>query len=159
MDSWLINLLSAIGGAGIALLGKEFIEWLKRPRLEIDFEESKGEKPHIADFNDYISAATGGSGNTYRVKYLRLKVNNKRKLPAFNCEAKLEITHTDKHPVYSDSKILHWARRHDLLYTTGLDAKTPVQDIEKSYSPVDINSNNFEFLEVLKIQYHYSVTE
>ncbi|MFC2066959.1 hypothetical protein ACFLUO_07960 [Chloroflexota bacterium] len=153
---WGLPFITAIGGAVLTLVARELLDWYKRPKLEINFEEREGVKHHIADVNDFIKAAIGGSGEVYRIKYLRFKVNNKGRRAAFNCEAKLEITSTDRHPAYSDSKILHWARRHDLLHTTGLDISNPIQDIEKIYSPVNLNRNDFELLEVLKMHYHYS---
>ncbi len=160
MPQWVVNILSAFGGAIVALVGKEMVDWWKQPRLEIDLKAKEKSNPYITDNNDFVNAAKGDSRETYRIKYLRLKVKNIGRRAALNCSAKIEITHAGKTRIYSDSKILHWSRHHELIYTKGLDVGSPVintpQDIEKIYSPVDINSKDFELLEVLRMRYHYS---
>lgn len=159
MEVWVIPVLSAIIGATLALIGKELIEWYKRPRLEIDFEERGNEKPYIVDQNDFIAAAMGDLKGVYRIKHLRLRIRNKGKKAALNCEAKIEISHSP-HKNYSvDAKILHWARRHELLYTKGLNISNPAMDIEKMYSTVDINRNDWEYLEVLRMHYWYLASQ
>ena len=65
--SWGIPIISAFLGATIALIGREFIEWNKRPRLEIDFEDQFNEKPYI--FN--------ASTDTIEKYYLRLAITRR----------------------------------------------------------------------------------
>ena len=89
MEIWAIPLATAVGGAVVVLLLREFVEWCKRPRFEIDFEERAGQKPYIPDYNN---EAMQTAGDIHRIKYLRLMVHNKGKKPAMDCEAKLEIS-------------------------------------------------------------------
>ena len=86
-----IALLTAIGGALITLATRELLDYYKRPRLVIEFETRGKIRPYITDVNDFIAAAKGTSKGIYRIKYLRLKVHNKGRKFAQNCEAKLEL--------------------------------------------------------------------
>ena len=149
MDIWVIPLLAAIGGATIALIGKELIEWYKRPRLEIDFEEREGQKPFIPDYNWEGMTAIG---HMYRMKHFRLIVRNKGKKPAMDCEAKLSFSGTNDLKTTSNKVALHWSRRDPALYRqdTFFDNK------EKVYSPINLNINDEEPIEVLLLPYSFS---
>ncbi len=80
--SWGIPIISAFLGATIALIGREFIEWNKRPRLEIDFEDHFNEKPYI--FN--------ASTDTIEKYYLRLAITNKGKCQAKECRVTICVS-------------------------------------------------------------------
>ena len=151
--SWGIPIIAAFLGATIALVGREVIEWYKRPRLEIDFEERDRIKPYIIEQNDYIGAVIHGP-SVARMKFLRLKVHNKGKQPANYCEAKLSLTVANEDAPTSTT-YLHWARRDLLLYTRDMDISQPVTDYEKAYAPIDINRGDTEYLEVLRVSYWY----
>jgi len=154
LDIWVIPLLTAIGGAAIALLGGVLISWLRRPKLAIDFEERGGMKPYLIEQNDYIGVVIRRASFS-RTKFLRLRVSNKGKQPARNCEAKLNLTVADEKAPISTT-YLHWARRDLLLYTKNMDISQPVTDYEKAYAPIDINRNDTEYLEVLRMNYWYA---
>jgi len=158
MEVWVIPLLAAIGGATIALIGKELIEWYKRPRLEIDFEKREGQSPYILDLNDETRAE---AGQTHRVKYLRLRVCNKGRKPAMNCEAKLEITKITINEIESDiasTKVaLHWSRHDPILYSRDGDISTGLLDnAEKVFAPIDLNISDDEPVDVLRLPYSFS---
>jgi len=148
MPEWVIPLLTAIGGAAIALIGKELIEWYKRPRLEIDFEERQGQKPFIPD-----CAWEGmyGIGCMYRMKHFRLIVRNKGKKPAMDCEAKVSFSGTNEFKTNNTKVALHWSRRDPALYR-----QDTFLDREKVYSPINLNINDEEPIEVLLLPYSFS---
>ena len=111
MTEWISNLLSAIGGVVVALLGRVLIEWFRQTRLEIDFEERAGQKPYTPDYNNETMKT---AGDVHRIRYLRLKVCNKGKKPAMDCEAKLELN-VEKGEI--NKVALHWSRRDPALYS------------------------------------------
>ena len=141
MESWIINLLSAIGGAVIALIGRESIEWFKRPRLSIDFERSKDEYPLTVDYNDESLKAIGTS---FRIVFLRLNVINKGKTTAYDCDAKMELIETRQKNRYRKS--LHWSKRDQRIY----------QSLDQIYSPINLNRNDEETVDVLQLSYSYT---
>jgi hypothetical protein len=153
MENWIISVLSAIGGAVVALLGRELIEWRKRPKLKIDFEEREGQKPYIPDYNDETIKS---AGNTNRVKYLRLLVHNKGKKPALDCEAKLEIVLDElKNMPYNVA--LHWSRRDPALYSEYLENGTIAStNNEKVFAPISLNINDKETVDVFSFRYSFS---
>jgi len=153
METWIIPLLTAIGGAIVALIGRELIEWSKRPRFEIDFEEREGQKPYIPDYND---EGIRSAGDTYRVKYLRLIVRNKGKKPAMNCEAKLELVIEGASDA-THKVALHWSRRDPRLYSTSGDVELGVIDEpEKVFAPINLNINDEETVDILTLPYSFS---
>ncbi|MCH8865164.1 MAG: hypothetical protein IIB13_07385, partial [Chloroflexi bacterium] len=155
---WVIPLLTAIGGAAVALIGREIIEWYKRPRLEIDFEKREGQNPYIPDLNDETRHEVG---YTLRIKYFRLKVRNKGKKPAMNCEAKLEIIKVTTKDIESDitsTKVaLHWLRNDPILFSQNGDIKTGLlNNAEKVFAPINLNINDAEIVEVFRLPYLFS---
>jgi hypothetical protein len=145
METWAIPLVTAVGSAVVVLLLRELVEWYKRPRFGIDFEERAGQKPYTPDYNNEKMQITG---ETHRIKYLRLIVHNKGKRPAMDCEAKLEISVEGG----DASKVaLHWSRRDPALYPRDL-----VTDPEKIFVPISLNIDDKEPVDVLSLQYHYS---
>lgn len=153
MESWVIPVLTAIGGAAVALIGRESIEWFKRPRLSIDFEEREGQKPYIPDYND---ESMHSAGDTYRVKYLRLIVHNKGKKPAMDCEAKLEII-LDEARNMPYNVALHWSRRDPALYSEYLEGGILSSiDNEKVFAPISLNINDKETVDVFRLPYSFS---
>ncbi len=150
MESWAIPLITAFGGAAIALIGKELIEWYKRPRFEIDFEEREGQKPYIPDYNDWTMQT---AGDIHRIKYLRLIVHNKGKRPAMDCEAKLEISVKSKE---INKVALHWSRRDPALYSKSRYIEESSADPEKIFAPISLNINDEETVDVLSLSYYYS---
>lgn len=145
MDIWVIPLLTAIGGAAVALIGKEVIEFFKRPRLEIDFEKRGQEYPLIEDYND--ESMIGGLDTTFRILYLRLVVSNKGNSTANDCEAKLELRPTKRKDQYIKS--LHWSKRDPRIYET----------LDQVYSPINLNKNDEETIDILKLQYSHKSSE
>ncbi|GAI89175.1 unnamed protein product, partial [marine sediment metagenome] len=136
MDTWVIPLLTAIGGASVALIGKEVIELFKRPRLVVDFERSKSEYPLIQDYNDENMKAAGTS---FRIEFLRLIVLNKGKTTAYDCEAKMELIETRRKTRYRKS--LHWSKRDRRIYST----------LDQVYSPINLNRNDEETVDILQL--------
>ena len=141
MLEWVINIFSAIGGAIIALLGGILVSWLRRPKLEIDFEKLMGASPRIVDF----SLGEHILGIESKARFLRLRVYNVGRKPALNCEAKVVVLlEEDKDTAV---QTLHWARRDPKLYT-GLD---------QIYAPIHINSRDNELLDVLELNYNVDI--
>jgi hypothetical protein len=135
--SWGIPLLSAIGGAAVVLVGREFIEWIKSPRLKIDFENWIDARPRIRDF----SFGEKVLGIEHKGRRLRLKVYNMGKKPALNCEAKVVVTLIEDKD--TGVQTLHWTRRDPKLYET----------LERIYAPIHLNSRDNESLDVLELTY------
>ena len=149
MPEWLISLISVIVGAAIGIGGTELIKWLKRPKLEINFDIF----PDL-DFNDYEAQAEGyhGNGAVYKAKFLRLVIRNKGKSTALNCGAKLVlITNDNKY-----SSPVHWSKRDPILYQRFENGKK-VLELDKIFAPIDISRSNSETLEVIKFRYWYSI--
>ena len=149
MPEWVIPLLTAIGGAAVALIGREFIEWCRRPKLEMDFDTF----PDM-DFNDYEAQAEGYHGGqaVYKAKFLRLVVKNKGKNTALKCEAKLLLINDDR----KYSSPVHWTKRDPILYQRFENGKK-VLELDKIFAPIDISRSNSETLEVIKFPYWYSI--
>jgi len=154
MQSWIIPLITAIGGGAVAIISRELIEWCKRPRFDIDFEKRAGRKPYIPDYND---EAMQTAGNVHRIKYLRLKVRNKGKKPAMDCEAKLELF-VENESEEINKVALHWSRRDPALYSEYRDggALSPI-DPEKVFAPISLNINDEETVDVMNLTYYYSI--
>jgi len=150
METWAIPLATAVGGAVVVLLLREFFEWYKRPRFEIDFEEREGQKLYTPDYNN---EAMQTAGDTHRIKYLRLIVQNKGKKPAMDCEAKLEISVEGGE---INKVALHWSRRDPALYSKYQYGSGASDDPEKFFAPISLNINDEEPVDVLSLNYHYS---
>lgn len=144
MESWVVPVLTAIGGAAVALIGRESIEWFKRPRLSIDFERSKDAYPLTADYNDESIKAAGTS---FRIVFLRLNVRNKGQTTAYDCDAKMELIETRRKDHYRKS--LHWSKRDPRLYDS----------LDQIYSPINLNRNDEETVDVLQLKYSYTNTD
>jgi hypothetical protein len=142
--SWGIPLLSAIGGAAVALIGRELIELFKSPRLIIDFERSENEYPLIQNYNDESVIA---SGITFRILYLRLVISNKGRSTANDCEAKLELISTQRKTRYRKS--LHWSKRDPRIY----------KSLDLIYAPINLNRNDEETVDILQLQYSQGNTD
>ena len=152
MPDWLISLLSVIVGAGIGIGGAELVQWWKRPKLEIDFEEKEGKKPYIPDYND---ESMHSAGDTYRIKYLRLIVRNKGRKPAMGCEAKLELFPDGAQ--HATAKVaLHWSRHDPKLYSKYEEGILVSQDREKVFAPISLNIDDEETVDVFKLPYFFS---
>ena len=104
---WGLPLITAIGGAVITLVARELVDWYKRPKLKIDFGTRGKIQPYITDVNDFIAASKGTSNGIYRIIYFRLKVHNKGRKAALNCEAKLELNIINGDRESSNQKIFH----------------------------------------------------
>jgi len=153
MESWIINLISALGGAAMALIGKELIEYYRRPRFEIDFEGRAGQKPYIPDYNN---EAMQTAGDVNRIKFLRLKVHNKGHKPAMDCEAKLEL-YVEKAEEEIHRVALHWSRRDPALYSEyGEGGVLMSINQEKVYTPISLNIHDKETADVFRLRYHIS---
>jgi hypothetical protein len=150
METWVIPLITAIGGAVVALIGREVIEWYKRPNLNIDFEERAGQKPYTPDYNDWSMQTTG---EIHKIKYLRLIVHNRGKKPAMDCEAKLEISVEGGE---INKVALHWARRDPALYSKSRYIEESLADPERVFAPISLNIDDKEPVDVLSLSYHYS---
>jgi len=153
MPEWLISLMSVIVGAAIGITGTELVQFLKRPRLEIDFEERGKQKPYIPDYNDKTWHAA--SEYTYRIKYLRLIVRNIGKKPAVNCEAKLELL-PDGVQDSANKVALHWSRNDPELYSKYEGGILVSQDKEKIFAPISLNKDDEEIVDVFQLDYHFS---
>jgi hypothetical protein len=145
MEEWNISIFSALFAAILTLCIREFIEWLKSPRLRIDFERSKNEYPLIQDYNDESMIATVDT--TFRIQYLRLVVSNKGNSTANDCEAKLELRPTKRKDRYIKS--LHWSKRDPRIY----------ESLDQIYSPISLNRNDEETVDILQLQYSHKSSE
>ena len=153
MPEWLISLVSVIVGAAIAIGGTELVGFLKRPKLEIDFEERENQRPYIPDFND---ETTSEPGRAYLIKYLRLQVTNKGKTPAKDCEAKLAIL-PDTANKSTNKVALHWSRRDPALYVQPMDVNWRLSaNPAKIFLPINLNINDSETVDVFSLRYSYS---
>jgi hypothetical protein len=144
MESWTTSIFSALVAATLTLCIREFIEYLKSPRLKIDFERSKNEYPHIQNYFDESMVATS---TTFRILYLRLVVSNKGNSTANDCEAKLELISTQRKTRYMKS--LHWSKRDPRIYKT----------LDQIYSPINLNKNDEETVDILQLQYSHTSTD
>jgi hypothetical protein len=153
MPEWLISLISVIVGAAIGIGGTELVQFLKRPKLEIDFEKRGKQKPYIPDYNDETLSA---SGLTFRVRYLRLIIRNIGKTPALDCEPKLEIFVENENEPASKT-ILHWSRRDPALYSQYGEGRTLLSvEPEKVYAQISLNLNDEETVDVFRLGYSFS---
>ncbi|MBI4303948.1 MAG: hypothetical protein HY665_06380 [Chloroflexi bacterium] len=153
LTSWGVPIVAALLGAVAALIGREFVEWSKRPKLQLDFEARDEIKPYIIEQNDDVEAARRGANA--KTKCLRLRVYNKGKQVATNCEAKISVNVGNNKNAPVSTSYLHWARRDYLLYTRNMEISDPITDFEKAYAPIDINRDDMEYLEVLRMGYWY----
>jgi len=152
--SWVVPVLSAIGGAAVALIGREFIEWYRRPKLNIDFEEREGQKPYNPDYYDETLPALA-SGLTFRAKYLRLIVRNNGHKPTMDCEAKLELFAENE---ITSNTTIHWSRRDPALYSKyGEGGALLSIETEKVYAPISLNINDKEIVDVFRVIYSVSI--
>lgn len=150
MPEWAIAILSAL----VVLILREVYEWLRRPRFEIDFEERAGQKPHTPDYND---EGMQTAGDVHRIRYLRLKVRNKGKKPAMDCEAKLEVS-VESGSEEINKVALHWSRRDPALYSTYQDGLLSIVNPEKVFAPISLNIDDEETVDVLSLRYYYSIS-
>ncbi len=137
MDEWLLSLISVIVGAIIGLGGKEIVDLIKRPILNIDFEERDGIKPHIEVLNEDSLKSPGMYSPT---AFLRLSVLNKGKSTARDCEAKIELFMPKRNEHYKNP--LHWARQDPRIY----------KSLDKVFSPITLNRNDDEIVDVLVLK-------
>jgi len=147
MGIWIIPLLTAIGGAIAALIGKELIECFKRPRLKIDFEAQNGQKPFIIDVLDVSQEALALRPTMRSFKFLRLNVHNSGKRTATNCEVKIQIIEVTNEGKKITGTSCHWSRRDPRIYI----------DLDKIYSPIDLNPNDDEPVDIIRIIYKHFI--
>lgn len=155
MPEWIISLMSVIVGAAIGIGGAELIQWWKRPKLKIDFEEKEGKKPYIPDYNDNDDTNYIAIEYTHRIKYLRLIVRNKGRKPAMDCEAKLELF-PDKSRDAASKVALHWTRQDPELYTLYRDSGLKSIDTGGVFAPISLNIDDEETVDVFQLKYHFS---
>jgi hypothetical protein len=134
MVDWISVVFSGLGGAILALIGKETISCWRRPRLNVDFEKKGQEYPRIQVYNEDSLKSPGIYSPT---AFLRLKVFNKGKTTAFDCEAKIELFIPKRNEYYKQP--LHWARQYPLIY----------KSLDKIFSPITLNRNDDEIVDVL----------
>ncbi len=137
MPEWVIAILSAL----VALILREMYEWLRRPRLVIDFEKWIGIKPRIVDF----SLGERVMDIESKARYLRLKVYNIGRKPALACEAKVAVFSEECEELAVQP--LHWARRDPKLYKT----------LEQIYASIHLNPRDNELLDVLELNYDVDI--
>lgn len=155
MPEWLISLISVIVGSIIGITGTELLQWWKRPKFKIDFEEGEGRKPWTPDYNsDYTLAA----GDINRTRYFRLAVRNIGKKPAMNCEAKIETSFDIENTITRVVTALHWSRRDPALYWKSGTSKLGFSEnvSEKVFAPIDLNIDDQETVDVFRLPYHFS---
>jgi len=139
MNEWVIPLLSAIAGAGVAVGIRELVEWLRKPNLKIDFEEHEGQKPYILDL--FLESVVTGAFEREKAKFLRLNVRNAGRKPAMNCEAKMVLLKNgSKEPLRLS---LHWSRRDPATYKT----------LDEIYKPIHLNARDEEPVDLLMLHY------
>jgi hypothetical protein len=139
MADWAIALLSAAVAAALTILGREIVEWWRRPRLEIDFEEVNGHKPYIHDL--LRAAGEEVKPEMNKVMFLRLNVHNAGRNPAMNCEAKMTILKEGKEE--PETPIIHWTRKDPTIY----------KEIDQHFTPISVNRNDSEKLDTLILLY------
>ncbi len=141
MPQYVIIIISAFSGAVATLICKELIEWFRHPRLTVDFERTKNEYPLTQNYNEGIM---GGSGISFRIIFLHLKVLNRGKTTAYNCEAKMDLIATRPNGNFRTS--LHWSKLSPAIY------KLPGQ----LFSPINLSRNDHETVDVFTLKYDNS---
>ena len=132
------SLVAGIIGAISALLLREGLEWLRQPKLKVDFEECDGLKPYVLDQFWGLRVA----GKTSKAKFLRLSVRNAGRKPAMNCEAKMVVLKArKKEPL---TPLIHWSRRDPAVYET----------LDQIYAPIHLNKSDEETLDLLILPYY-----
>jgi hypothetical protein len=140
MNQLIIGAAIAIITAAAAVLFRELFEYLRRPKLKIDFEEYEGQKPYILDL--FLESETKIAGLTNKAKFLRLDVHNAGRKPAMDCEAKMVIFKTGKRESFTPS--VHWTRRDPAVYKT----------LDQIYAPMHLNRGDHEPVDLFMLPYH-----
>jgi hypothetical protein len=138
MSQLITIIISAFSGAAAVLICRELIAWYRRPRLVVDFERTKNEYPLTQNYNDAIM---GGNGTSFRIIFLHLNVINKGKTTAYDCEAKMDLIATKSNN--KSRAPLHWSKLSPAMY----------KSIEQLYTPINLNRNDNEIIDVLRLQY------
>jgi hypothetical protein len=146
MDSWIINLISALGGALIALIGKEYLEWLKRPKLRAYFEEKNNKKIYISNISlqEWHSERGIKEGGK---KFLRICVKNDGLSVAYNCKAKVELYNLDEKKLDGVAR-LGWTPSENLLHE--------FEEVIGSVTLIDsitLNRKDTEYLDFFHLKY------
>lgn len=147
MSDWVSNLISALGGAIIALIGKEYLEWLKRPKLKIDFEEKDNKKIYISNINSQEWHSERGIKEGGR-KILRIYVKNIGLSVAYNCTAKIELNNLDDKRLDSSVR-LGW-----------IPTEIPTHEIKELMGSarltesIILKRNDIEYLDFFHLKYY-----
>jgi len=140
--SWGVPIIAAFMGATIALIGREIIEWWRRPRLQIDFEKRNESYPYIFDLREESYTQDRKLLSVRGKKYIRFCVFNKGKSAAFGCKTKLEINIPDK-KVEGRTSILTWTRTEPRLD----EKNTDILEL------ITINRNDREYFNVAHLSF------
>jgi hypothetical protein len=148
MVDWVTNLFSALGGAIIALVGRELIDWFKRPRLTIDFESIRDEKPYPIQQDLETKRSDIATG----LNLIRFEIRNKGQRAALNCNVKLE-TFNEKYLYYSSNDLLPYSLRDNLEYPETVDELLRKYEENQAFNPVTINRG-----EKINVDFCYLIT-
>lgn len=133
----IIDLVSAVAGGGISLVGRELIVYLRRPKLSLDLYEAQEQRP-------YVVQRTFTDGEP--VKDVHLIVENQGCRPAKGCEATLDISEEGKEipkPIR-----LGWRKRPPILYQNLEDWEM----MRQRTAPLDINRKSRAQLDLLRLR-------
>ncbi len=123
-------LLTAVLGSVVTILGREIIEWLRRPNLQVTLDLSALNEFRLMDDGNFQGWA----------KYVRLKVHNNGMRAARCCESKIEPLDEQENSLF-DPSILHWVRKYFAIY----------RRLEDQFAPISISRGDHEFLDVIDI--------
>lgn len=140
-----IGTIAAVVVALFAIFLPLIISWLRRPRLQFEFENKEPFCRHTFGLIDL------GSGQQVRLNsyYVRLRVKNFGRSITRRCEGKLiAIAHKDLKSLRQDFDpvILHWVGSDIILRNLSANSRS-IQ--HSKTSTVDINSKEYEYLDLI----------
>lgn len=133
----LIDLMSAVAGGVVSLVGRHAIVYWRRPKLSLDLYEAGGQRPYIP----HRSLPNGEL-----VKDIHLIIENQGYRPAKGCEATLDVLEEGKEipkPIR-----LGWRKRPPYLYQN----LEPGEMMRQRTAPFDVNRKSQAQLDLLRLR-------
>jgi len=128
-------------GALLGILTRRILDRLRRPKLEIAFEEFEGRKPYVHSFALADARSVPKGVEQERALFFRLVVRNRGRSPALNCLAHMTVFKGGQKEAITPT--LHWYK-HDPIMTAS----------EEAYpKPIHIPPKEEEILDVFMLNY------